>query len=144
MSLIADALRKAGVSSPLTPPPAPGQPPKARWIYAAFGIGCVGLALTLWARLPRRSPSVEFSVARETSTPAPASSQPIGLNLLRGAESQWRLNGIVKGGEGRSLALINGQVVEEGDPIRGARLIRVSQDQVDLEEEGELKTLQLR
>lgn len=103
--------------------------------------------MTLWTRLPGRSSVAAhrgISPEKPVSTPPIELNQPVGLNLLRAAENKWHLNGIIKGGEGRSLALINGQVVEEGDSIQGARVVRVAQGDVDLEQEGQVKNLKLR
>jgi hypothetical protein len=66
------------------------------------------------------------------------------MNLFRTADVQWRLNGIVRGGDGEALALINDQVVAEGGSVQGARLVRVAQDQVEMETEGKTFSLKLR
>ena len=143
MSLIADALKKAD-TSPAALPPSPKASPRG-WIY--LGIGACAFLVTMGIRSalhpadsspPRRSrPAV---TAANLETPAPR-----GLNLLRAAEGQWRLNGIVKGGPGKPLALINGQVVEEGGTIQGAQLVRVASDEVELSTEtGQTRTLKLR
>ena len=89
MSLIADALQKANVSSPVSP--STPRSPRPTWIY--WGAGLLGLALILWVR----SSSTTASTPPPTAA-APASSRPTGLNLLRIAEGQWRLSGIVQGG----------------------------------------------
>ena len=138
MSLIADALQKATVSPPASPPSGSPRPVQVYLI-----VGLCGLALIVATRSlirPSRSSAPTPPVSR-SSVPA---SPPLGLNLLRAAESQWQLNGIVRGGEGRPLALINGDLVEEGHTVRGAKVIRVASDEVDLETDGKIQTLKLR
>ncbi len=143
MSLIADALRKAGPNTPLSPAP---PPPKSPWGTRALLIACSGLALLLWARLPiQQKPSpgpTSTSSLKTTPKPTLIASHPMGFNLLRSAQSQWRLNGIVQG-DGQAIALINGKVVEKGESIQGAKLVRIAQDEVDLETDGQIKTLKL-
>ncbi len=145
MSLIADALRKTGSSpSSLTPvrPPSPKPP----WIYGFLLIVCAGVGIAFLGRTPKPAPQTASRPASmNPNKAAPAlSSSPMGLNILRTAESQWRLNGTVRGGGGRALALINNQVVEEGGSIQGVKVVRVGQNQVDLESNGQAKTLKLK
>ena len=139
MSLIADALQKANISSPDSPPPSP-RSPRPTWIYWTAGL--FGLTLILWVRSSSQFSS--SSVTASTPTTAAASSQPTGLNLLRIAEGQWRLSGIVQGGNGKPLALLNGHVVEEGQPIQGSKVVRVASNEVDVETDGKIRTLKLR
>ncbi|MBI3317712.1 MAG: hypothetical protein HYZ90_01000 [Candidatus Omnitrophica bacterium] len=142
MSLIADALRKAG-GSPATPP-LPGMhnpPPRSRWIYAVALIGLAVLAFRAWGNTPSRTLDVAPAASPErTARLHQANPQPLGLSLLRTAENQWRLNGTVRGGQGKALALIDDQVVEEGGSFRGAKVVRVSQNESD----GEVTTLKIR
>ncbi|MBI3615952.1 MAG: hypothetical protein HY211_05480 [Candidatus Omnitrophica bacterium] len=140
MSLIADALRKANISFPVSSPSP--RPPKPVWTYLLAGL--FGLGLILLAHSLIRFPALPPASASSQTSAAPSAFQPIGLNLLRAAESQWRLNGIVRGGDGKPLALINGQVVAEGQPIQGAKVVRVASNEVDLETDGKIKTLKLR
>ena len=153
MSLIADALQKATTSPPASPP---SRPPRSVWVYLI--VGFCGLALIAATRSlirashPSAPTTQRLQVVRPplaaasppTSRPSTPASPPLGLNLLRAAESQWQLNGIVRGGEGRPLALINGDLVEEGSTVRGAKVIRVASDEVDLETDGKIRTLKLR
>lgn len=46
------------------------------------------------------------------------------------------LGGILFGAEG-SIALINGRIVREGGDVEGARLVKVSEDRVELEFQGQ-------
>ncbi len=140
MSLIADALQKAK-SSPSAPAPSPARSPRPVWIYLTVGFS--GLVLILVTRSLIHPPPSSGPPSAANHPPASASA-PLGLNLLRAADSHWQLNGVVRGGEGRSLALINGDLVEEGGTVHGAKVIRVASDEVDLETDGKIQTLKLR
>ena len=145
MSLIAEALRKAGQTPELSLPNPPPPRNNFRWMYGALLIGCAAgvLALSLRWAPPGKVGSLAAKAQEKTSSilQRPTS----GMSLLRIAESQWRLNGIVAGGPGKPLALINNKLVEEGGSVGNARVIRVAKDEVDLEESGgQVKTLKLR
>ncbi len=142
MSLIADALRKADAPVTAAPPSSPA--PKKSWSY--WGIGALALLVVLGVRIALRpSGRPSSNPPGSAAVPRVESPAPVGLNLLRSAEGQWRLNGIVQGGSGKSLALINGQVVEEGGSVSGAQVTRVASDQVELEtENGQSRTLKFR
>lgn len=145
MSLIADALRKADnvAPSPSSAPP----PPRSPWLAGALLATCLlFIAALLWQRAPAPSP-LTLGPARPEGSKAPSNlgfSKTSGLNLLRLAEGQWRLSGIVQGGDGGSLALINNRVIEEGDTVDGARITRIAQDEVELEAQGQTKTIRLQ
>ena len=148
MSLIADALRKAG--HPPTIPLSVSPPSKKpRWTSGVVLLGSVALVALFLGYLsagPTRkvaSTETESNTASLATEPNPLATEPKDMNVLHSAESQWRLNGIVRGGQGEPLAVINGQVLEEGSPVQGARIIRIAKDQVDLETEGQVKTLTL-
>ncbi|MBI3317578.1 MAG: hypothetical protein HYZ90_00290, partial [Candidatus Omnitrophica bacterium] len=85
-------------------------------------IGGVGLLLTALTHLPPPrgtegpssvpTPPPAPSPEAPILDPAPATEQapstpPPPAALLRAAENPWRLNGIIRGGDGRSIALIN-------------------------------------
>ncbi|MBI3322796.1 MAG: hypothetical protein HYZ94_03850 [Candidatus Omnitrophica bacterium] len=139
MSLIADALRKADSTSPSGPTP---PSPSSLWVYRALLLGSVvviGAGAAAVAK--RRAPA---AAARPAAAAVAASRpRPAGIQLLRTAQRDMDLNGIVRGGPGRPLALINGEVVEEGGRVRGAQLVRIGDDSVQLEENGQLRTLKL-
>ncbi len=139
MSLITDALKKANTQSLNSPSPRSSRP---IWLYLVVGFS--GFAVIVVARSLSRPPGTSPSTPSPSENLATSPHRPLGLNLLRAAESQWQLNGIVRGGEGKSLALINGQIVEEGQPLQGAKVIRVASDEVDLEADGKIRTLKLR
>ena len=74
---------------------------------------------------------------------SPLADNKIGMDLFRAVASQWRLNGIIRGGTGKALALVNNELVQEGDSFHGARVVRISDDQVMLEANGQMQTLRL-
>lgn len=139
MSLIADALRKAETTSPASPPP---PSPGSLWVYRALLLGCVVIVLAgLGVVAKRRARATALPPTAAPAAVPVAKRETGGLQLLRTAQRDMRLNGIVRGGPGKSLALINDQVVEEGDQIGGARLVRIDPDAVHLEENGRARTL---
>ena len=158
MSLISDALKKGGASPPQSPalPPSPPKPrfkKGAAWFSAV--LICAGVLLLRQESASRRAlppqplppPQGQPIALQDDSVPKPAPSQPQqrpGLNLLRTAENSWKLNGVLRGGDGQPLALINNQVVEQGAIVRGAKLVRVNDTSVELEEDGQTRTLKLR
>lgn len=139
MSLIADALRKAESTSPASPPP---PPPGSSWIYRALLLGSVVVILAgLGTAAKRRAHPALVQPASPIVTAA--RQKPADLQILRTAQRNMSLNGTVRGGSGKPLALINGEVVEEGGQVRGAKLVRVEPEAVQLEENGQSRTLEL-
>ena len=139
MSLIADALRKAESASPDSPQP---PPQGSLWAYRALLLGCAAVVLAgLGVVAKRRTPPARVSPAARAV--AAAQQRPAGLQLLRTAQRDLNLNGIVRGGSGRPLALINDEIVEEGGRVRGAKLVRIDPDTVQMEENGKVRTLKL-
>ena len=139
MSLIADALRKAETSPADFPSP---PSPRSFWAYRVLLLVCAGLVLAGLGWITQRHtrhPSEVRPVKTET-----VSQKSAGLRLLRSAQGELSLNGIIQGGGGKSLALINQQVVEEGDQIQGKRVVRVESDAVELQgDSDQIKTLKL-
>lgn len=140
MSLIADALRKAESTSPAAPPSPPG--PGSLWTYRVILLGGIALVLVGLGVVTRRETHPTARDLPPTSG-APLHPKPAGIPLLRSAPADLALSGIIRGGDGKSLALINNEVVEEGGTFRGARVTRVTADEVDLEQEGRVRTLRL-
>lgn len=145
MSVILDALQKVSTSTP--PPnvsfPAPRRPSWNK-IAAAIAVFVVaGVVLSRPQKPAERETAHEPTWVPTAPSSSNASLRREGLQLLRNAESQWRLSGIVHGGEGKPLALINGQIVEEGGSLRGAKIARITEHEVELEQEGATKTLRL-
>ena len=56
---------------------------------------------------------------------------------------RWNLTGIMLGGPGESLAIINGRLVAEGDTFEGVLLVQIDPNQVELLVEDEIETLVL-
>lgn len=92
------------------------------------------------AAKPPSAPPADNPPPEESPPPVPEST---GVQLIMEAQGQWRLNGIVRGGDGKALALINGRLIEEGGVIEGARVVRVNRDEVELEKDGQRSTLTL-
>lgn len=142
MSLIADALRKAE-SSP-DPEPEPPEPSrKSLWPYRAVLVGLAVMVLVGLGVLKRSTSDTLPPTAGVTAGTASKTPQPLGIQLLRQAEGNLSLSGIVRGGEGKSLAVINGRVWQEGDTVGATKLVRVEPDWVEVEENGEVRTLKL-
>lgn len=69
----------------------------------------------------------DWQVVREAAQPA----------------KQFQLNYILSSSE-RSLAMINGQRVGEGDRINGARVVRITAESVTLNVDGQTRVLQTK
>ncbi|MCM8811846.1 MAG: hypothetical protein NC910_02185 [Candidatus Omnitrophica bacterium] len=75
---------------------------------------------------------------------AKVSSEKIGLELSRTAEKRWQLSGTIRGGHGKPIALLNNSVVAEGETIGGMKVVQVREDEVDLEADGRIETVEIR
>lgn len=143
MSLIADALKKAD-TSPGTPQGSPPPSPRSLWLHRAVLIGSVGIVLAGVAVVTRQpSPAARTPGNPEVAGAVPAKSA--GMQLFQTAQAELALSGTLRDKNGESLALINNQVLKEGDQIRGLRLVKVSTDSVELQDQdGRTKTLGLK
>lgn len=150
MSLIAEALKKAGSSSlPKS------HRPKSSWLLwgGCLTVGIIGvgwLALNFRPKESSRVPEMPAPVLPTAVESAPSSEvtpqetkELSGVQLIMEARSQWRLNGIIRSKDGQALALINERLMEEGQTFQGLRLVRIGPDEVEIEEEGKLSTLTL-
>jgi len=52
----------------------------------------------------------------------------------------WKVDGVIVG-LGKPTAIVSGQVVEEGGEVRGAKVVRVDTDRVELLHDGETVSL---
>lgn len=153
MSLIADALKKAqqkswssNRSSQSTPPPN-----KPWWV---LGIAFVFVGAFVYWAWPTQMPRSKWtpSAPKNYITPSSASSQkpqpilavttPIGIPPL--VNLSWKVDGVIVGGAGRPAAIINGEFVEEGSEVSGAKLVRVNTNEVELLHNGEPVRLAVR
>lgn len=140
MSLIAEALRKAEKSSSESSPGAP-RPQGPIWAYRGILLSCVGIALLGLTQLARRPATASREHPAAVSA---ASGKTSGARLLRSARSNLALSGTIRGGDGKSLALINNEVLQEGDQIHGVRIVQVHPDSVEVQDRGgKTKTLKL-
>lgn len=81
--------------------------------------------------------------AQETAETEPPALEPQELRKLSvSAEPEFRLNGILYDAEAGSIAIINNQILREGDSIEGAKLVSILRDEIELEFEG--KTINLK
>ena len=149
MSLITDALQKAQsphASPTMRVPSAPHQ--STRWGLAMLLIVLGGTALAFW---PHHAGHAPTAIA---PTPAPGAAratrpgtmpQPI-MNMFpvgpTASALSWKVDGVIVG-MGKPTAVINGQVVEEGQQVRGAKVVSVNTDRVQLLENGETIDLPL-
>lgn len=167
MSLISEALAKANNVRPVSS--RPPSPKRGRW---ALGILLLAGAGFLWIlgrpfsspetpKIPTTAPGepetrgspplqAEEPTPEDASAPAleteSASTTPLptALPAVPRVGGRWRLGGILREEGGTPLALVNGEVMEEGGTVQGAKVIRIARDGVDLESDGEIQTLTLR
>jgi len=52
----------------------------------------------------------------------------------------WKVDGVIVG-LGKPTAIVSGRVVEEGGEVRGAKVVRVNTDRVELLHNGETVSL---
>ncbi len=156
MSLIADALKKAEISPedrPQAEQPSPEPSPRPYGLTRGLLILCVGLVLVGIAQVTRRTaspatrPAPAAAVAKASPPPAlPEPSKTQGIQLFQAAQAGLVLSGtLLDSNNGESFALINNEVLKEGDHIRGMRVVKVNTDSVDLQDQdGRMKTLGLK
>ena len=156
MSLIAEALKKAEAAPPEKSP----IPNKSTAVYRLTLLGCVVLVLLGIERVTRRPTPEEPPQQQAASTlpPAPAPVEPEPPpspqavappapapvteppSHLSGPELLFK--GTLQDSSGKTLALINREIVQQGDRVREMTVVRVSPDSVELQDEsGKTKTL---
>jgi len=148
MSIIYEALKKVEQHLPFAEA---RKEKKATWIWLAIAvifIGFIGCGIAIVLLFSSLKPPLQI-IQQAPSTPAPAvapstvklqtpatSSQPlVSSNLINPPRQRIAdnldLNGIMDM-EGERIALINNQILKVGDYIQGARVMRISQDTVEL------------
>lgn len=163
MSLIADALKKVELPSedrphaePQPPPPEPS--PRPDGLYRGLLIVGVGLVLLGIARVtshpaapgvkaaaPAARPAPVAVLPKTSPTAPPESAKASGIQIFQVAQAGLVLSGTILDNNGESLALINNEVLREGDQIRNMRVVKVNTDSVDLkDQDGRTKTLGLK
>ena len=150
MSLIADALKKAEATPP---PPSPELSQRPYGLYRGILVASAGLVLAGISQVTGRpsspatrqpEPAPAAPLPKPPSPPLPAPSQTPGIQLFQAAPMGLTLNGTLLDNTGESLALINNQVLREGDQIRSMRVVKVNTDSVELQDQdGKTKTLGL-
>jgi len=126
------------------------------WFIVVFGVGGFFLAAALFAffsgskktqKLPKPQaapaviPSVPAPAAPVVETPQPQS--PPAESTVSSAVPTLSLSGILYS-DAESLALINGRVVPEGGMVDGAKVEKISSDEVELSFEGQKIILRSR
>jgi hypothetical protein len=165
MSIIHDALKKAqktNASSQL-PSSVEQRPSSKKFILLYAGVALLGAlcaklffvyALPLFLKKPEK-PRLASQAKREPlpiKTVAPSSSLPQSNALVLpeiikkvsqkadtslGPESGITLNGVFFS-EDEGYALINNQITQEGDVVAGAKVMKITVDEVELEIDGRL------
>ena len=148
MSLITDALQKAQ-STPSSPTMRVPSHRPTPWGLAALLIGLGGAALWFWphhaghapsAATPAHAPAIAPRATRPGTMPQPIMNMfPIGPTA---SALSWKVDGGIVG-MGAPTAIINGQVVEEGQQVRGAKVVSVNTDRVQILDNGETIDLPL-
>ena len=134
MSLIVDALRKAESKTTLAQSNRAGS--RSLWIYRLLFLGSIGLVVLSSGLLINHLPVKGAA----TATPAPAPALP---NALFPAKRPLRLTGVMNSADGERLAIINRQVLGEGETVQEMRLVRIHEDSVELDHKGETSVLRL-
>ncbi len=140
MSIIHEALKKAQIRLTI-----PSEDKKKTNILILLGIGFVflgflgcGFALMLLINSSRPKTFVKVVELRKQ-----LNEKKVAINLpltSKPDNSQLVLNGIISM-EGNYLALINNQILKEGDYVQGMRIINITKDKVELYSQGKLTAL---
>lgn len=143
MSIISEALKKVENSSENRPqllgPPEPGKKGIHRlvvFLLAALAIG-IGLFKTLTTRHTPTEQQSSFVI------PIPEIRQAAFVPAPLEDEKLIQLTGIALM-EGKNFAIINGDVFQEGDKVGGAKLVKITQDEVTIDREGSQTRLSLK
>src|SRR6185295_19834783 len=126
-----------GVWKMLTPPPAPsasaGAPAPSTPVPAPST--AAALPSPIWetpaAPRPGASPATRAATPESSSAIAPGSPAPVPELHLEAISSQ----------DGRPVAVINGQLVREGDDVEGARVVKIAADHVELDVQGRRRVI---
>ncbi len=106
------------------------------FVFLGF-LGC-GFALMLLINSVSQKTTIKYVVAKNPQTERKTT---INLPLITKPESnKLVLNGIIIM-EGEYLALINNQILKEGDYIQDMRIISITKDKVELYSQGKLTVL---
>lgn len=139
MSIIYDALKKVDVSTndninSKGKPDKKERKPKPRLLYIltiCFGLFVVSVFLTFSTK-EQNPPRSNITKSQDTNLSS-AISKP--ADIQKQSKISFSLNGVFFS-ENEGYALINNQIVKEGDKIDGATVMRIGLDEVELEFEG--------
>lgn len=139
MSIIYDALKKVAVSTndninSKGKPDKKERKPKSRLLYIltiCFGLFVVSVFL-IFSTKEQNPPRSNITKSQDTNLSS-AISKP--ADIQKQSKISFSLNGVFFS-ENEGYALINNQIVKEGDKIDGATVMRIGLDEVELEFEG--------
>jgi len=166
MSIINEALKKTQSQLeqkiPGTALPQPIRPKKSNWVLVITTLIFVGFLTSagIFLSLILKNQPVVSNLFKKFSLPTPAphtpaphqgtvtlfekpTAAPVSEPTKRGAQrnsSPLVLNGIITMNK-EELALINNQIIKEGDYINDKRVLSISMDQVELFDNGEIIVL---
>ena len=127
MSLITEALRKVESGTPTIQPK--DRRPGSIWLYRFLLLGSIGGVVFSSGLLIRQ-------LKQRSSIPTQRTLFPAKRPLI--------LTGVMRSTDGERLAIINRQVLGEGETVQGMRLVRIHEDSVDLDQQGEISVLRLK
>lgn len=128
------------------------------WFIVVFGVGGFFLAAALFAffsgsKKAQKLPKPQAAPVAVPSVPAPAAPAPVvetpqpqnppAESAVPSTMPALSLSGILYS-DAESLALINGRVVPEGGMVDGAKVEKISSDEVELSFEGQKIVLRSR
>ncbi len=147
MSIISEALKKVENSSENRPQllgsPEPGKKGVNRLVVFLLAALAIGIGLkTLTTRHTPRQQSSSSSTSLTTNV-IPEMKQAALIPAPLEDEKLIQLTGIALM-EGKNFAIINGDVFQEGDKVAGAKLIKITKDEVTLDREGRQIQLSLK
>lgn len=150
MSIIYDALKKVEEAKRITYPKEIIKEDKSKYkIYLIYGlIVCFGVFIasiflgrfskpleTNIHQVAKDLPQIEKTLAEPIPKPIVPISTPLSVESKEESLISFVLNGIFFS-EDEGYALINNQIAKVGDVIEGARVLRISLDEVELESKG--------
>lgn len=137
MSIIYDALKKVEKSDILNKDNKPKENRGNYWVY--ISLICFGIFITsmfLFTMVSRNKAVLAAKGQKKyISRQADHLSDKIAQTISTGSKLSLILNGVFFSGD-KGYALINNEIFKEGDVIKGAKISKISLDEVVLEVEG--------
>lgn len=149
MSIISEALKKVENSSENRPQLLVSSEPGKKgfnrlmvFLLAAIAVGIAFKSLTAH-RVTKQGNSSVPETNQTALVPAPLQDEKLLQKVRNLSASSFQLSGIALM-EGKSFAIINGDIFKEGDKVEGAKLIKITKDKVTLDREGNQIQLSLK